>query len=61
MVRPWNAPSAAMIRGRPVRRAILNAASLASAPELQKITRPFVAGTADVQQPFGERRARSDG
>ena len=32
-----------MIRGRPVRRAILNAASLASAPELQKITRPFVA------------------
>ena len=39
MVRPWNAPSAAMILGRPVSRAILNAASLASAPELQNNTR----------------------
>ncbi len=35
MVRPWNAFSAATMLGRPVRRAILNAASLASAPELQ--------------------------
>ena len=50
-----------MIRGRPVRRAILNAASLASAPELQKITRPFVPRTADVQQSFGQGRAPSDG
>ncbi len=41
MVRPWKAPSAAIIRGRPVSLAILNAASLASAPELQKITRPL--------------------
>ena len=40
IVRPWNASSAAMMWGRPVRRAILNAASLASAPELQKSTRP---------------------
>ena len=40
MVRPWKAPAAATMCGRPVRRAILNAASLASAPELQKNTRP---------------------
>jgi hypothetical protein len=40
MVRPWNALSAAMILGRPVSRAILKAASLASVPELQKNTRP---------------------
>ena len=40
IVRPWKASSAAMMWGRPVRRAILNAASLASAPELQKSTRP---------------------
>ena len=39
MVRPWKPFSAARIRGRPVRRAILNAASLASAPELAKKTR----------------------
>ena len=39
MVRPWNAFSAATMCGRPVRRAILNAASLASAPELQNSTR----------------------
>ncbi len=55
MVRPWNAPSHAMIRGRPVRRASLNAASLASAPELQKNTRPGCgSGAADVQQSLGE-------
>ena len=36
-VRPWNPPSSATIRVRPVAlRAILSAASLASAPELQK-------------------------
>ena len=39
MVRPWNEPSSARIRGRPVRRAILNAASLASVPEFAKKTR----------------------
>ena len=39
MVRPWKPPSAATMRVRPVRRAILNAASLASAPELHKKTR----------------------
>jgi hypothetical protein len=40
MVRPWNAPSAATTVGRPVRRAILKAASFASAPLLAKNTRP---------------------
>ena len=40
-VRPWNPPSSATIRVRPVAlRAILSAASLASAPELQKKARP---------------------
>ena len=36
--RPWKAPSAATIRVRPVIRVILNAASLASVPELVKKT-----------------------
>ena len=36
--RPWNAPSVAMILVRPVARVILNAASLASVPELVKKT-----------------------
>ena len=40
MVRPWKEPSAVTTSGRPVSRLILNAASLASAPELQKNTRP---------------------
>ncbi len=40
MVRPWKAPWRATRWVRPVRRLILNAASLASAPELQKNTRP---------------------
>ena len=40
MVRPWKDPSAVTTSGRPVSRLILNAASLASAPELQKKTRP---------------------
>ena len=38
MVRPWKAPSAATTLVRPVRRASLIAASLASAPELAKNT-----------------------
>ena len=40
MVRPWNDPSAATRWVRPVRRVSLNAASLASVPELVKNTRP---------------------
>jgi len=36
MVRPWNPPSVEMILVRPVSREILNAASWASVPELQK-------------------------
>ncbi len=40
MVRPWKPFSVATIRDRPVRRAILKAASFASAPELQKNARP---------------------
>ena len=39
MVRPWNDPSIATMRVRPVRRVSLNAASLASVPELVKNTR----------------------
>ena len=38
VLRPWNAPSAATIRVRPVRRASLTAASTASVPELAKKT-----------------------
>ena len=40
IVRPWKAFSAAMIFGRPVRRAILNAASSPAAPEFAKSTLP---------------------
>jgi hypothetical protein len=40
MVRPWNEPRAVTTSGRPVSRLILNAASFASVPELQKKTRP---------------------
>jgi hypothetical protein len=43
MVRPWKLRSAATITGRPgpaMRRTSLTAASLASAPELAKKTRP---------------------
>ena len=40
MVRPWKEPSAATRWVRPVRRVSLNAASLASVPELVKKTRP---------------------
>ena len=39
IVRPWKAFCAATMCGRPVRRAILNAVSFASAPELQNSTR----------------------
>ena len=56
MVRPWKAPSAVTTSGRPVSRLILNAASLASAPELQKKTRPGPAG--ELEQPLGEQQAR---
>ena len=40
MVRPWKPPSVATMWDRPVSRPILKAASLASAPELQKNTLP---------------------
>ena len=40
MVRPWKPPLVATTWVRPVRRESLNAASLASAPELAKKTRP---------------------
>ncbi len=50
MVRPWKPPSAATTWVRPVRRVSLKAASLASAPELVKKTRPLVstASTGEV-------------
>jgi hypothetical protein len=40
MVRPWKLPSATTTWVRPVRRVSLNAASLASVPELVKKTLP---------------------
>ena len=46
MVRPWKPPSAATTWVRPVRRVSLNAASLASVPELVKNT---LAGPASEQ------------
>ena len=59
MVRPWKPPSAAMTSGRPVRRAILKAASLASAPELQKNTRlgrPASSSSRSASATCGRRR-----
>lgn len=41
MVRPWNAPSAAITLVRPVSRLIFSAASFASAPELTNSTLPL--------------------
>ena len=52
--RPWNAPSVAMILVRPVIRVILNAASLASVPELVKNTRASCAA-GHRGQPPGQR------
>ena len=57
MVRPWKAPSAATTPVRPVRRAILNAASLASAPELAE-EHPAVGRAEQREQPLGERDLR---
>ena len=45
MVRPWKPPSATTTWVRPVRRVSLNAASLASAPELARKTLPGPAPT----------------
>ena len=59
MVRPWKAPSVATTWVRPVRRVSLNAASLASAPELAKNTLPGVA--EQVEQPLGQRDLRLGG
>ena len=53
MVRPWKEPSAATRWVRPVRRVSLNAASLASVPELVKKTRPVGAPTS-AEQPLGQ-------
>ena len=53
MVRPWKPPSAATTWVRPVRRVSLNAASLASAPELVKKTLPGP-GVEQGQQLLGE-------
>ena len=61
MVRPWKAPSAATIRVRPVRRASLNAASLASAPELQKKTAEPAGARRMPEQPLGQRDLRRGG
>ena len=55
MVRPWKPPSAATTWVRPVRRVSLNAASLASVPELVKNT---FAGPAPDQRRRASRRAR---
>ena len=55
--RPWKAPSVAMILVRPVSRVILNAASLASVPELVKNTlasgRPVIAASRLGQRHLG--------
>ena len=58
MVRPWKPPSAATTWVRPVRRVSLNAASLASVPELARNTRPGPAappGSASASS-FSARR-----
>ena len=49
--RPWKAPSQAMILVRPVIRVILNAASLASVPELVKKTRASAPPVIAVSRP----------
>ena len=61
MVRPWNAPSVATRWVRPVRRVSLSAASLASAPELEKNTLPRRGGRHQRQQPLGELDLRRGG
>ena len=58
MVRPWKAPSIAMMRVRPVRRVALKAASLASVPELQKKTFAPRSGWFTVAKP-ASRSARA--
>ena len=60
MVRPWKAPSAATTWVRPVRRVSLNAASLASVPELVKKTLPSAgAEPSSVEQPLGQLDLRA--
>src|SRR5690625_6221698 len=51
MVRPWKEFVSARMRGRPVRRAILKAASLASLPELAKKT-PDPSGASASRSSF---------
>ena len=49
IVRPWNAPSIAIMVGRPVNlRDSLRAVSFASAPELQKKTCPYPSGATPI-------------
>ena len=61
MVRPWKPPSAATTWVRPVRRVSLNAASLASAPELEKNTSRPGRRPSEREQPLGERDLRLGG
>ena len=66
MVRPWKAPSRAMIlvrvfRGVEFRRASLNAASLASVPELAKNTLEPAGALLSVEQLLGQRDLRGAG
>ncbi len=60
MVRPWKRPSATTTWVRPVRRVSLNAASLASVPELVKNTLPAAGADAEqVEQLLGELDLRA--
>ena len=59
MVRPWKAPSVATTWVRPVLRVSLNAASLASAPELAKKTLP--GDPSSDEEALGEAHLRLGG
>ena len=56
IVRPWKPPSVATTWVRPVSRDSLNAASFASAPELQKNTRPGRPARASSSSASADRR-----
>ena len=57
IVRPWKPPCAATSLVRPVRRESLNAASLASVPELQNNTRASASAAEETDQRLGQRDA----
>ena len=61
MVRPWKAPSVATTWVRPVLRVSLNAASLASAPELAKKTLPRVVAAERESSRQSARRGATCG